>query len=719
MSRRLAAASLLAAALAAAPLLAARAGAQTVASPIVDPAGAAGAGRPIPGPVFETPAFSRAVLRGTRTRTGAPGPAYWVQHARYTIHATLDVATKRLAGRETVIYLNRSPDTLPRLAVYLRQNVFAPGVPRRQPVPITGGVALGRIAVNGTVIAPAPRGNPAMPITAPPRRPPRPGEYAVDGTVMWISLPAPLAPGDSLRLDAAWSYAPAPSPADGRDGREDGDLFFMGYWYPQIAVYDDVNGWVTDPYQLEAEFYMDPADYDVRVTVPHGWVVGATGTLENAAAVLSRAALDSLAAARATGRVVRILTPGPGAARAFAPGGRAATWHFVAKELRDFAWGTSDRYAWDATRALVNPAWGDTTGAAAASESDTALGPTPDTVDISSFFRLTPRAAAWAAGGARYTRDAIQQLSAWLWAYPWPKMTSMEGVLTSGGMEYPMMTLMQPWADTLSLAGDLMHETGHMWFPMQVGSNETRFPWMDEGFTQFDVAVTMRRQYGPHRAGGRANDSEAGQRATYLAAVRAGRDAPLMTAGTGDDYPQASYFSMYYDKTAVALDALARIIGPATLHRAFVTYGRRWVNRHPQPWDFFNTVSSLADRNLSWFWNTWFFEAWPLDQALASVVPEADSTAVTVVDRGLAPMPILLAVTRADGSVQRVARPVTAWLTGGPGGGSTRTVVVRVASPPPVVKVQLDPDGAFPSLATGAQTWTAAAGLASPVSGGR
>ena len=127
--------------------------------------------------------------------------------------------------------------------------------------------------------------------------------------------------------------------------------------------------------------------------------------------------------------------------------------------------------------------------------------------------RRPPSAAAWQTGGARYTRDAVQQMSAYLWPYPYPQMTSMEGVLSSGGMEYPMVTLMQPWADTLSLAGDLMHETGHMWFPMQVGSNETRYPWMDEGLTQFNAAQGMRVLYGEPRTGGRPNDSEAGQRA--------------------------------------------------------------------------------------------------------------------------------------------------------------------------------------------------------------
>src|SRR5260370_10216070 len=237
---------------------------------------------------------------------------------------------------------------------------------------------------------------------------------------------------------------------------------------------------------------MAPADYDVHLTVPRGWVVGATGTLQNAGATLSPVARDSLAAARSSGRVVRVLAPGRWVGGACPAGRVTATWHFTAADVRDFAWGTIDRCAWEATRALVG-------GAGAA----------PDTVTINSFFRLSAAAAAWRSGAARYTRDAVQQMSAYLWAYPYPQMTSMEGVLTGGGMEYPMLTLMQPCADTLSLAGDLMHDTGHMWFPMPVGSNETRYPWMDEEFRQFDAAQCMRLPFREPRLGARPNDSEA------------------------------------------------------------------------------------------------------------------------------------------------------------------------------------------------------------------
>jgi hypothetical protein len=655
--------------------------AQSRPSPVLDP-GVASSSRPVPGPVYEIPGFSRAVARGTRTRTGEPGRAYWVQHARYSIDVQLDTATHRISGRERVMYLNNSPDRLEKLAVYLRQNAFARGAPRRDAAPVTGGVSLSSVIVAGKPVAAKPSAA-SIPITDVASYRVASGGYTVDGTVMWIPLAQPLAAHDSIALEFAWSYVPPLSPSDGRQGREDG-AYFAGYWYPQVAVYDDVNGWVADPYLLQAEFYMDPADYDVRITVPHGWVVGATGDLLNGLDLLSVSARAKLAEARRTGAVVHVVEPGPGAAAAFSRTGPTATWHFVAHDMRDFAWGTSDAWVWDATRALVNRA------------------SARDTVNIYSFYKRVPAAAAWARGGARFTRDAIEQLSRYLWPYPWSTMTSVEGILDSGGMEYPMMTLMQPWADTLSLAGDLMHETGHMWFPMQVGSSETRYPWMDEGFTQFDVAQAMRPLYGEPRKGGRRNDSEQGQRALYLAMARADSDNILMWPG--DLYPEGAYFTMYYDKTAQVLAALRGVLGDSTFHRAFREYGRRWIGKHPYPYDFFNTMSSLAGRDLNWFWSTWFYTPWSLDQAIASVTTAGDSTTITVEDRGLAPMPVPLTITRANGAVQRLEIPVSVWL------GGARRYDVRVPATPNIVRVEIDAAAAFPDMNRQNQVW----GTASP-----
>jgi aminopeptidase N len=221
---------------------------------------------------------------------------------------------------------------------------------------------------------------------------------------------------------------------------------------------------------------------------------------------------------------------------------------------------------------------------------------------------------------------------------------------------------------------------------------------MDEGFTQFNTAQAMRVLYGEPRTGGRPNDAEPGQRAAYLRAARAGQDAPLMLHG--DEYPAGLYYVMYYNKTAQVLSALRAVVGPATFRRAFVEYGRRWIGRHPEPWDFFNTMATVANRDLSWFWTTWFHEAWPLDQAIDSVVPAGDSVAITIADRGLAPMPVLLAVTRADASVQRLELPVDVWLAG------KRRAVVRVAREPRIVRVEIDPEGAFPDLDRQNQIWT-------------
>jgi hypothetical protein len=480
----------------------------------------------------------------------------------------------------------------------------------------------------------------------------------------------------------AWNYAVPPAPADGRQGRE-ARLYYAGYWYPQVAVYDDVDGWVAEPYTGQAEFYMGPADYDVRLTVPAHWRVGATGQLQNPSAVLSNRSRRRLRRARRTGDVVSLLGPGErGTGRATrAPGDSMATWHFTAESVRDFAWGASDRYLWDATRALV-------------ARPQTSA---PDTVMVHSLYRPSEAAAAWPRA-AEYTAEAVSVLSDELRPYPYPTMTSMEGVLRGGGMEYPMVTIMRPWADTLKLAGDLMHEVGHMWVPMEVGTNEKRHVWMDEGLTQFNTAQGMRRRYGPGpRPRGRASDSETGQRRTYLRIARRGYEVPLMRHG--DDIPAALYFDLPYDKAAQVLTALRGVLGPSTFRRAYRAFIDRWWGRHPTPYDFFNTMADVTGRDLSWFWTTWFYRTPTLDQALASVRTSADSTTITLENRGRAPMPVPLAIRRADGSTTRRTVPVDVWLDG----DSRHRITVPAA--PPVVGVEIDPEGHFPDLDRSNQRW--------------
>ena len=224
--------------------------------------------RPVPYPVFETKAFARAVARGTRTRTGEPGPNYWQQFARYRIDAELVPSTSQITGRESVRYFNHSPDTLRSVWVFLNQNLFAPTSPRVVPTPVTGGMEILRVAAGGKPLTKADSG----------------AGYLVEGTTMWVGLPKPLSPNDSLDLDIAWAFQLPPDGAP-REGST-GDVLMVAYWYPQLAVYDDVNGWQKDPYLGGAEFYMGYADYDVNLSVPQGWLIAATGELTNAQEIL-------------------------------------------------------------------------------------------------------------------------------------------------------------------------------------------------------------------------------------------------------------------------------------------------------------------------------------------------------------------------------------------------------------------------------------------------
>jgi hypothetical protein len=456
----------------------------------------------------------------------------------------------------------------------------------------------------------------------------------------------------------------------------DGEVYYVAYWYPQLAVYDDVNQWVQYPHMSQAEFYMGYADYDVAITVPDGWLVGATGALINAAEILPRAARDRLAQARRTAEVVHVVTAADRAAGQATARGAAGrlTWRFQATGVRDFAFATSDKYVWDATRAVA----GDWTGDGK-----------PDTAAIHTLYR--PERTPWVQD-ARYTRFAIEFLSRFLWPYPYPHMTAVDGIASCGGMEYPMMTCIGAGRDTMSLFGVTLHETAHMWFPMMVGSNEQAHAWQDEGLTSYNTAQGSREFFN--------RPDDASLFGGYLFLARTGGEVELMRHG--EQYPANSpaYGVASYGKMASILRMLRGLLGEETFNRAYREYGRRWINKHPTPSDMWNTFNDVSGRDLWWFWRTWFYETWTLDQAIASVTPAGGGLDVVVEDRGLAPMPARVAVTRADGTIERLEVPVEVWL------GGAKRHTLRVANGATVSKVEIDPEQLFADVDRTNQSWT-------------
>ena len=624
--------------------------------------------RPRPYPVEETAGFRKAVEKGTRTRTGQPGPNYWQQWARYRLTADYDPATGLVQGTAEVRYFNRSPDSLRALQVHIYDNMFAPDAMRTRKVPVQPPVTISRVAVRGEELGATPT--------------PGAGSYRVNGTVMSVSLTQrPLEPGDSVDLSFRWSLT---VPADGapRGGRN-ADVAWVSYWYPQLAVYDDVVGWQTDQYMGNGEFYMGYGDYEVSITVPAGHLVAATGELENAAEVLSPAQRDRYAAAARTDSVVHVVSADEvrAAQRGTRPAGRT-TWRFRANNVRDFAFGVSPKWAWDVTRAAV----GDRDGNG-----------TADTTRIQAFWVVPDSGTSNWREEARYARHSVEFLSRYLWPYPYPHASAIQGPQSCGGMEFPMITCIGA-GPTGQLYGVTVHELGHIWFPMQVGNDEKRHAWQDEGLTEFNQ-VQAEKEFHAKEGDAAGRDFEAPVRDAYLGIVRAGAEEPLMRHA--DKYESGFAFGMAsYMKPATILMMLRSLLGEQKFQEAYRTYGKRWQYKHPKPYDLWNTFDDVAGRELDWFWRTWFYETWSLDQAVGSVTESQGAWTVVIEDRGLAPMPATVRVTRDGGNVQEYTVPVEAWLRG------AKSYPFKVEGKAGVLKVEIDSDQRFPDIDRSNNTWS-------------
>jgi len=634
--------------------------------------------RPVPNPVVPVAGFRRAVARGTRTTTGVPGPSYWQQHARYTIAVRLDVEAKRLDGTTRIVYLNNSPSPLGYVVIQLLQNYHQDNVVRLVATApeITGGYAFTRVAAGGQTLQ---RREGYL----------REPSYTTNNTGMFIVPPAPVAPHDSVVIETEWSFRIPQRGVGSRMGWNGSDLFYLGYFYPQMAVYDDVVGWQQDPFLGLTEFYAGFGDYDVTLDVPEGWLVRGTGRLLNEREVLPDEIIRRLRLAEAGDTVVHVLTGqdfGPGRATRQGQDGRLR-WHFAADTVRDVAYSVTRASLWDAARSDVGDRDGDGR---------------PDYALAEAIYR--PGSEVWRQG-ALYAQRALAFHSRHTGLpYPYPHGTAVEGDgIIGGGMEFPMITLIGgPWQGDAAAAGSALnrtvsHELAHNWMPMIVNSDERRHGWMDEGVTRYNDRRAMENFYPGYD--GEGGEGTANPRGRYLATVRTGSEGPLMRWSYLLDN-SSQYGTQAYEKPAVLLTALRHMLGAEAFARAYQGYVRTWAFRHPKPWDFFNYFSSSTGQDLGWFWRTWYEETWTLDQAVAVVTPGPRGTEIQIHDLGDAPMPARVTVTLANGDTLQREIPVTTWL------GGTRTATVSVPRGREVTRVEVDAEQWFPDVTRKNNVWT-------------
>jgi len=609
-------------------------------------------------PVADTSPFRALPLPAAsrvRSASGAPGPDYWQQEASYSIQATLDTTTQTLRGSERIHYVNHSPDSLPFVWMQVEQNIFAANsityTLNQPPLVFAGGVSFdftGKGFIGGGVMEKFEvAGKPLV------RTP-----Y---GTMMRVELPAPLAPGAAIDFDVAWHF-PIPPYGGGRMGRIGTRLYELGQWYPRLVVYDDVNGWNPLPYIGAGEFYLEYGDYDVTLTVPAGFVLGGTGTVQNPEAVYTADQRARLVRALTSDSAVDIISRSEATAHSALRTAGTKIWHFAAKNVRDFAWCASPDYRWDASGY--------------------------NGIQINTLSR--PDAKAWDESN-RMARFTIKYFSETWYPYPWPQATTCEGLVE--GMEYPMITFVPALPKREDQFWDMMHEFGHEWFPMTVGSDERRYPWMDEGFNSF-IDYGAAESYFRGTAYGDTVRREL-LSAAQVSAV-AGKEQPMI------DKPveQRDLAWAAYQKPPLMLTLLRdAVLDSATFNRAFRDYIRRWAFKHPQPADFFRTMSNVSGRDLDWFWREWVFTTARLDQAVDSVAGTKDTAYVYLSNRSQMVMPVTLELTYADGTKETRALPIEMWNLG-------NRFTARVATPKPLAAVTVDPKRIYPDVDRTNNTWS-------------
>jgi hypothetical protein len=557
--------------------------------------------------------ITQAYKKGTRSVDGRPGAKYWQNKGRYIISITATPPSRLIKGTEQIVYVNNSPDTLKRLNMKLIMNIHRPGAARDRIASadyLSTGLQIDTFLISGEKRSW--------------------NNNAAATTNQGVALPKPLMPHDSVTMNISWHFDL--SKESGREGMIDSTSFYLAYFYPRVAVYDDYNGWDRIEFVDSKEFYNDFNDYTLSVTVPKNYIVWATGTLQNSSQVLQKEYAERLKRSMTSDSTIHIATMQDLAAKKITVQKEMNTWVWKANDISDVAVGISDHYLWDAGSVVVDTKTGRRSSMQAAySEKGT---------DFKQSVQFGRNALSW------YSKN---------WPgvpYPFPKMTAFQGF---ADMEYPMMVNDSQMGDPgfAQLVQD--HEIAHTWFPFYMGINESRYAYMDEGW-----ATTLEYLIGTAEKGKEKADAFYKQFRinSWINDRATGEDLPVITPS---DELKYGYGNNAYGKPSLSYLALKDMLGDELFKKALHGYMDRWHGKHPIPWDYFNSMNNVTGRNLNWFFNSWFFTNGYNDIAIANPVKGKDGYTITVKNIGGFPIPFDVVLTFADGSTQTIHKTPAIW----------------------------------------------------------
>lgn len=556
----------------------------------------------------------QAFKNGTRSADGKPGKNYWQNHARYNISITAAPPDRNIRGSETIMYVNNSPDTLKTLAVKLFLNIHKPGAPRNYGATedyLTDGMKIDAVKLNGAAFnwrqSPAPT------------------------TVQPLRLPKSLAPHDSMEISIDWHFEI--SLLSNREGMIDSTTYFLAYFYPRIAVFDDINGWDRMPFMDSHEFYSDFNDYVVTLNIPKNYIAWGTGTLNNPERLLQPDFLKKYYASFTSDETIHVATKQDLANKKVTAQDDVNSWKFTATNIPDMAFGISDHFVWDAGSVIVDDATKRRASVQAA-YNDTAA-------DYRKMVEFGKHALDWFS----HNWPGIP--------YPYEKTTIFHGY---AGMEYPMMANDETYENPDFSRFVAEHEIAHTYMPFYMGINETRYGFMDEGWaTTFELLIgradlgteNAEELYKQFRVEGWIYDPSSAE------------DIPIITPGDAISGPALG--NNQYGKASLGYLAIKDLLGDQLFKACLHAYMNRWNGKHPIPWDFFNTFNNIAAQDLNWFWHAWYFTNGYIDFAINTANKTKAGYGISIDNVGGFPAPFDLVVTYDDNSTEKLHQTPALW----------------------------------------------------------